>query len=51
MLQIPTNLNTPMFAASRVSGWAAHVIEQLANNRIIRPRSLYNGPGERKFNG
>lgn len=51
MLQIPTNLNTPMFAASRVSGWAAHVIEQLANNRIIRPRSLYNGPAERKFGG
>lgn len=49
MLQIPTNLNTPMFAASRISGWAAHVIEQHANNRIIRPRSLYNGPGERKF--
>ena len=49
MLQIPTDLNTPMFAASRISGWAAHVIEQHANNRIIRPRSLYNGPGERKF--
>lgn len=49
MLEIPTDLNTPMFAASRVSGWAAHVIEQHANNRIIRPRSLYNGPGERKF--
>lgn len=49
MLQIPVDLNTPMFAASRCCGWVAHVIEQHANNRIIRPRSLYNGPGERKF--
>lgn len=48
MLQIPVDLNTPMFAASRTAGWAAHVTEQHANNRIIRPRSLYNGPGLRK---
>jgi citrate synthase len=49
MLKIPTDLNTPMFAASRITGWAAHVIEQQANNRLIRPRSIYNGPDERKF--
>jgi citrate synthase len=49
MLQIPVDLNTPMFAASRCAGWAAHVTEQLANNRIIRPRSLYNGPDTRKI--
>lgn len=48
MLQIPTDLNTPMFAASRVSGWAAHITEQLANNRIIRPRSIYTGPSGKK---
>jgi len=48
MLKIPVDLNTPMFAASRCCGWAAHVIEQLANNRIIRPRSIYNGPDLRK---
>ncbi len=40
-LDIP--LYTPMFAMSRIAGWAAHVIEQLDNNRLIRPRSLYKG--------
>jgi 2-methylcitrate synthase/citrate synthase II len=40
-LDIP--LYTPMFAMSRVAGWAAHVIEQTANNRLIRPRSIYTG--------
>ena len=40
-LEIP--LYTPMFAMSRVIGWSAHVIEQLDNNRLIRPRSLYKG--------
>ncbi len=38
---------TPIFVMSRVSGWAAHVIEQRSANRLIRPRGLYNGPGER----
>lgn len=41
-LEIP--LYTPIFAMSRISGWAAHVIEQLDNNRLIRPRALYKGP-------
>jgi citrate synthase len=40
-LEIP--LYTPMFAMSRVSGWSAHVIEQMENNRLIRPRSNYIG--------
>ena len=41
---IPIDLFTPIFAASRVSGWCAHVLEQYANNRIYRPRGSYNGP-------
>jgi citrate synthase len=44
-LEIP--LYTPMFAMSRVVGWSAHVIEQLDNNRLIRPRALYTGPALR----
>ena len=44
-LEIP--LYTPMFAMSRVTGWAAHVIEQLGANRLIRPRALYTGPARR----
>lgn len=49
MMGIPVELNTPLFAASRVSGWCAHVIEQHDHNRIIRPRSLYTGPAPRKM--
>lgn len=44
-LEIP--LYTPIFAMSRISGWAAHIIEQLDNNRLIRPRALYKGPDRR----
>jgi len=43
-LGIPTDLFTPVFAASRIAGWTAHVLEQLANNRLIRPDSEYTGP-------
>ncbi|NMA72301.1 MAG: citrate synthase, partial [Firmicutes bacterium] len=46
---IPTPLFTPVFAVSRVAGWGAHVLEQLANNRLIRPRAQYVGPGPRPF--
>jgi citrate synthase len=40
---LPTDQFTPIFAMSRVAGWAAHVLEQHANNRLIRPRSEYTG--------
>jgi citrate synthase len=43
-LGIETDLFTPIFAVSRVSGWTAHVLEQYANNRLIRPRAEYVGP-------
>ena len=43
-LGIPIDLFTPVFAVSRISGWTAHVLEQYANNRLIRPRADYVGP-------
>ena len=43
-LGIPIALFTPIFAVSRISGWTAHVLEQYANNRLIRPRAEYIGP-------
>ena len=43
-LGIPIDLFTPIFAVSRISGWTAHVLEQYANNRLIRPRAEYVGP-------
>jgi citrate synthase len=49
MLGIPSDLNTPIFACSRASGWCAHVIEQHDKNRLIRPRGIYTGPGPRPF--
>jgi 2-methylcitrate synthase len=44
VLGIDLDLFTPIFAVSRISGWAAHVIEQLDDNRLIRPRADYIGP-------
>jgi citrate synthase len=46
---IPTDLMTPIFAVSRVSGWCAHVMEQLADNRLIRPDAQYVGPAPRPY--
>lgn len=43
-LGIPVDLYTPIFAVSRISGWTAHILEQYANNRLIRPRADYTGP-------
>lgn len=48
-LGLPIDLYTPLFVLSRVSGWSAHVIEQLDNNRLIRPRARYTGPDLRKW--
>jgi citrate synthase len=43
VMGIPTDLFTPVFAVSRVAGWTAHALEQLANNKLIRPESEYIG--------
>jgi len=48
---IPVPQYTPIFVASRVTGWAAHIMEQHANNRLIRPIANYTGPELRKWNG
>ena len=46
---IPRDLFTPIFAVSRVSGWAAHWLEQIANNRIFRPKQVYVGERNRDY--
>src|SRR5438132_5291718 len=51
MLGFKPELNTPLFAASRVAGWCAHVTEQHDHNRLIRPRSLYTGHELRPYPG
>ena len=51
MMEFSSALNTPIFAASRVAGWCAHVVEQHDHNRLIRPRSLYTGPALRRYPG
>lgn len=44
LLDIPIDLYTPIFVIARVAGWTAHAIEQLSNNRLIRPTVIYEGP-------
>jgi 2-methylcitrate synthase len=51
VMGIPVPQYTPIFVASRVSGWCAHIMEQHANNRIIRPLSKYTGHATRLWNG
>ena len=51
MLGFDPALNTPIFAAARVAGWCAHVVEQQDNNRLIRPLSLYTGAAPRSYAG
>jgi citrate synthase len=46
---LPSDLFTPTFASSRTVGWTAHILEQVANNRLIRPESAYTGPAEATF--
>jgi citrate synthase len=48
-LDIPADLMTPVFATSRIAGWTAHVMEQYADNRLIRPRADYVGPAQQHY--
>ena len=49
MLGIPSDLYTPIFAMSRITGWTAHLLEQYADNRLVRPNALYEGASNRPY--
>lgn len=49
LMGIPLDLYTPIFAVSRISGWTGHILEQYANNKLIRPRAEYVGPRGLKY--
>lgn len=51
LMGFDTEVFTPLFVAARVTGWTAHVMEQLSANALIRPLSVYNGPDERQVPG
>ena len=49
MMGIPLDLYTPIFAVSRISGWTGHILEQYADNKLIRPRAEYVGARDSRY--